>query len=451
MKRGVCLLAVFLLIVPYLMIYSSAEADDGYWTLKETFVDEENSKLVDDIAKENETYIAYSYKIYPGGGSMSTTTDWFGSTYTVKAAFSFKIPEKIKSGEKFNIELKVWDDGSDNPDAHISHNTGANAYVKYGDSWSSIGRAGAWTQDFQLRDNPPASAMKAETVTELTAPGKEQGFCIWVDIMAGSSPGALKICYNYEYIDNSTSKTTESKPKTEVSKNPDLKDAGCVFSDLGGQVEVLNPIGYDENGEPQYDEEDWHFAKIDEPRYVGTKIKTGSNYADNKSMAIISFADMSTFVLQESTTIELVSPTKKESKIKLAMGNIWANVKKMVKDGTMDVEMSQAVAGIKGTIFVCEVKSDGTSTLKVIEGEVQFTEKATAKTATVNGGEMIAAGPQAVSLTKFDIKAEHKKWLEFDPNLPITNKNNIAMLVVLSVSAAAVIVVLIFAFRKKYK
>ena len=39
------------------------------------------------------------------------------------------------------------------------------------------------------------------------------------------------------------------------------------------------------------------------------------------------------------------------------------------------MEMNQAVCGIKGTTFVAEVKKDGTSTLKVIEGTVGFTAK----------------------------------------------------------------------------
>ena len=243
-----------------------------------------------------------------------------------------------------------------------------------------------------------------------------------------------------------------SSNKNTVSKNPNLEDAGCIFSDLAGQVEVLNPIGYKDDGTPDYgDEEDWHFAKIDEPLYVGTKIKTGLDSNGNDSMAIISFADMSTFVLQESTTIELVSPIKKESKIKLAAGNIWANVKKMVKDGTMDVEMSQAVAGIKGTIFVCEVKEDGTSTLKVIEGEVKFTDKATGTATSVTGGKMIAAGAQAVPLSDFDIKAEHKNWLKYDPDLAISNKSNATTIIIIVIILVVLIggVLAIYIVNKK--
>jgi hypothetical protein len=78
----------------------------------------------------------------------------------------------------------------------------------------------------------------------------------------------------------------------------------------------------------------------------------------------------------------------------------------MVKDGSMEIEMSQGVAGIKGTIFVCE--EDGqTSTLKVIEGSVVFTDRATGEQTTVAGGEMISAGAGETPVISFDAKREH--------------------------------------------
>ena len=284
--------------------------------------------------------------------------------------------------------------------------------------------------------------MQSEVVEKFTAPGKEDGFTIRFDILAGSSPGALYMNYDYVYVDGSSTENSSSKPennntssnKNTTSKNPALEDAGCIFSDLAGQVEVLNPTGYDENGKPIYDEDDWHFAKIDEPLYTDTRIKTGLD-----SSSIVSFADMSTFVMKPSS-----SPTKKESKIKLAVGNIWANVKKMVKDGTMDIEMSQAVAGIKGTIFVCEVKEDGTSILKVIEGEVQFTDKATGNVTSVTDGKMIASGQQAMPLSDFNIKAEHKDWQKYNFNLVITNKSNITSIVVDSIIILFIVICCVF-------
>lgn len=62
----------------------------------------------------------------------------------------------------------------------------------------------------------------------------------------------------------------------------------------------------------------------------------------------------------------------------------------MLKDGTMEVEMSQAVAGIKGTRF--ELNETGTeSTIRVTEGTVAFVSKATGDTVMVTAGEAVTA------------------------------------------------------------
>ena len=68
--------------------------------------------------------------------------------------------------------------------------------------------------------------------------------------------------------------------------------------------------------------------------------------------------------------------TEHKSKIMMVAGNVWTNLKKMWTDGSMEIEMNQAVAGIKGTTLICE-EANGVSTLKVLEGTVEFTSKAT--------------------------------------------------------------------------
>lgn len=97
--------------------------------------------------------------------------------------------------------------------------------------------------------------------------------------------------------------------------------------------------------------------------------------------------------------------------MKIALGKVWVNFKKMLKDGSMEVEMTQAFGGVKGTTFVCEVVADGTSTLKVIEGSVEFTAKADGKKAIVQGGNMISADNRGLgALAKFDTAAETAIW-----------------------------------------
>ncbi len=72
--------------------------------------------------------------------------------------------------------------------------------------------------------------------------------------------------------------------------------------------------------------------------------------------------------------------------------------------------MNQAVAGIKGTTFVCE-ETGSKSTLKVLEGVVNLTSKKTGKVIFVGPVEMAVADSK-VELTKksFNIETEAKAW-----------------------------------------
>jgi hypothetical protein len=199
---------------------------------------------------------------------------------------------------------------------------------------------------------------------------------------------------------------TSLTPMPEVV-NSKLEDSGVHFSDLAGQVEVLFPIGLDKAGNEVYDEEDWHYAKLNMALPVGTKIKTYG-----KSRTILSFSDMTTFKQKPYTILIMPSASSKDNQWKILYGNIMANVKKMLKDGSMQVEMSQAVAGIKGTIFV--LNDDGkTSTLKVLEGTVAFTAKSDGSSIMVSAGEMASADANGLGEKQsFDIAAENAQWAD---------------------------------------
>lgn len=172
-------------------------------------------------------------------------------------------------------------------------------------------------------------------------------------------------------------KPTENN-KAEENK---LEDSGAAFSDLAGQVEINIP-----NPDGTYDEENWTSAKLNRKSLpVGTHIKTME-----KSTAIISYSDMSTFILKPETEIVLSSPSARDSQIQLLYGNLMANVRKMLKDGTMQVEMSQAVAGIKGTRFIT-TENEKESKLEVTEGTVAFTHKKTKEKTLVSTGESVIA------------------------------------------------------------
>lgn len=185
-----------------------------------------------------------------------------------------------------------------------------------------------------------------------------------------------------------------------------LEDSGIRFSDIAGLVQVLPPSGYDDSGEPIYDDEDsWNFAKLDMPLPWGTKIKLGE-----RSAILLSWPDMTSFQFKtpdnDDAVIQLPLRPKKDDIMRLLAGNLWTNVKKMVKDGSMDIEMGQAVAGIKGTTFI--LTDDGTtSTLKVIEGTVRFKSKVNGTEMMVKAREMVAATVDGLGKKQtFDMKAE---------------------------------------------
>ncbi len=183
---------------------------------------------------------------------------------------------------------------------------------------------------------------------------------------------------------------------------PDLTDSGARFSSLSGQVEVRH----------DYDEKNWAPAKMNTVLDVDDHVKTSED-----SSAIIGFADLSTFLLKSESEIVVSTPPAHDSKIGLVLGNIWVNVKKMANDGTMEVDMSQAVAGIKGTVF--EAESNATSsTVKGIVHNVTVISKANGQTVIIGPGEMVTATSAGLGpVTTFNVSDEAAKYGVSSDNL----------------------------------
>jgi hypothetical protein len=172
---------------------------------------------------------------------------------------------------------------------------------------------------------------------------------------------------------------------------------GARFAGLSGQVEVR----------PESDEDAWDFAKMGMVLNVEDHIKTGP-----RSSAILSFKDLSTFVMKPETEIILSTPPEKESKIQLVAGNIWVNVKKMAKDGTMEVTMNQAVAGIKGTNITCQT-DENEDRIQVLRGLAEVLIRETQETILVNEGEelVVKRGGQSDKL-EIDVVKAQELWKE---------------------------------------
>lgn len=195
-----------------------------------------------------------------------------------------------------------------------------------------------------------------------------------------------------------------------------LEDSGARFSSMTGEVETRH-----EN------DSEWNFAKLDTVLYVLDHVKTGE-----ESQAIIGFADLSTFLLKEESEIVVTTPPKKDSKLKLVGGKIWVNVKKMVTEGTMEVEMSQAIAGSRGTRFIL-TETGSESKLEVTEGTVAYRSKSDGTEVLVSAGESVTASASGLSeKTHFDpaaFDAELVRTTAMDAPVrttidPMTSKGN---------------------------
>ena len=160
-----------------------------------------------------------------------------------------------------------------------------------------------------------------------------------------------------------------------------LVDSGTRFNSLSGQVEIRH------DSEPN----GWKSAQLESILYVDDHIKTGE-----ESEAILSFADMNTFLLKQETEIVLNTPPSKTNKLKLVTGKVMANIRKMILDGSMEIDMSQAVAGIKGTRFIL-TETGNESKIEVTEGEVVFRSKTGNQEVNISVGESVTSTANGLS------------------------------------------------------
>jgi hypothetical protein len=223
-------------------------------------------------------------------------------------------------------------------------------------------------------------------------------------------------------------------------ENTGSRDSGARVSDLSGQVEIACPPDLDA----------WDVMKMGRIIYVDCHLKTGED-----SKAVISFSDMTTFEMKPESEIVIDTPPEKESKLSLLAGNIWVNVKQMVKDGTMKVHMSQAVAGIKGTRFIL-TETGKESKIEVTEGTVVFQSKANGNEISVSAGESVTATAAGLSdKTVFDPSKGQENWQVLSvpkgkKTVRVSNStSNIIYFAGAGLTALILIIVGLVVFRKK--
>lgn len=181
--------------------------------------------------------------------------------------------------------------------------------------------------------------------------------------------------------------------------DPNYKDSGLRASDLWGQCAIRR-------GDQPYDSE-WEYLTPDTIIYFGDEIKTWPD-----SGVVLSLTDMSTFLVRENTHMILPGPETRVSAVKILWGNVVTNVKKMIYGGEMNIEMQQAVAGIKGTTFAAE-QTDELSTFYLFTSSADITSKITGEKITLKPGEYAEVDNNGmISVKTFDIpsKAKELSW-----------------------------------------
>ena len=120
--------------------------------------------------------------------------------------------------------------------------------------------------------------------------------------------------------------------------------------------------------------EDWKQADVNSSVITGDRVRTYK-----RSRAELELLELDMIRMAPETIIDVVKlyeetkTQKKETKIALQKGDIWAKIKKKDKSTKFDISAPVAVAAITGTVLRMGVSADSSTELKVYNGEVQIT------------------------------------------------------------------------------
>lgn len=200
---------------------------------------------------------------------------------------------------------------------------------------------------------------------------------------------------------------------SQITRKPEKReDSNVRFNDLYGEVSIR----------PNWDEDDaYEFAELETIIYNNDRIRT-----KEESGAILGLEDMSTFVMRENTILIVYSKEEKVSKIQILWGRIKGNVKKMMKGESFGFEMTQCVAGIKGTIF--ELEELGTeSHAWLFTGKMEITSKRTGEVYTMLPGDSVSVSQDGeIRVGEFDIETKAKEFGISMDDINAQNKSGVS-------------------------
>lgn len=189
---------------------------------------------------------------------------------------------------------------------------------------------------------------------------------------------------------------TAPQPWSTEERHCNQTDSHIRFNDFWGEVKKRCNFLEDDS---------YEFVDIETVIYEDDRIKT-----EEESGAILGLEDMSIFVIKPESILIIHTEEDKRTKLEVLVGNVIANVKKMIEGRSVVFEMAQCVAGIKGTIVAFE-ETGKESRVWLLAGSVEVKSKKTGKVTTLKPGQRSVTGTNGVVQVKsFNIEEGARKF-----------------------------------------
>jgi len=371
------LIIAILIINLFSINIAFAQEEEYAWVLVQTKKFDGQSQVAElekhDNYETDEIQAEANYQYGEGWIDYSATVTMYGKTASAKATIS-NGPDTIVPGDPVLLKIMFTPLENNNNDRGGGS---VEAFLCKPESGLNDGGDPDFTDDtgtYRFESNQfngfPSYDTKVKASIGAGKPGEMIAICARANI-AGIDMGTNYI-YEWKSLKEEQKDINWEVPKDESGN---YIESGVKVNDVSGEVLIRH--GDDRLGWEMLDEN----TEIMEGDIIMTK-KGGS--------CILGLQDMTTFEMKPNAELIIITNTEKESKLKLLAGKTWANVKKIIKDGTMEIEMSQAVAGIKGTHFVLTETGDE-SKIEVTEGVVEFTSKNNNEKILINKGESVIA------------------------------------------------------------
>lgn len=197
----------------------------------------------------------------------------------------------------------------------------------------------------------------------------------------------------------SQKKTSYSAKETPVSFKCHEVDSKIRFNDFYGEVKYRCSLEEDDAFE---------FADLDAVLYENDLIQT-----EEESGAILGLYDMSTYVLKPESKLIICDtydsrPTIVQ-KLEMLGGSMLTNIKKMAEGKSLEVEMSQCICGIEGTIFAVQ-ETGKESRVWLLVGKASVKNKKTGKKTVLQPGQMVTMKGKTNDVASFNVEQVAKKF-----------------------------------------